>query len=473
MPSSDTERPADVTTTSSRPDAGPASGVSYGRLTVGLCIGITAIAFEAMAVSTAMPRAAEDLGAKSWYAWAFSIFQASMLFATIASGRLSDRIGPVKPMIAGMALFGIGLVIAGTALSMPQLVIGRGVQGLGGGTISVALYVIIARFYPASSRPKVMSWMSTAWVVPGLVGPLISGWLTETFSWHWVFGAVIPVLLVAAALMIPLLLTLERRGAVAQPEADPHAARSPIWAAGLAAASVPILQLAAQQPGWWSIPMVVLAVALLAVALPRLMPPGVWRLQRGIGPVIVVRALIGGVFFTTEAFTVLMLVDLYGLDVRLAGLVLTLSALGWATGSFLQARWKLRRDQLMTVGTAGILVGIVGLIGVIAGHTPFYWLVGAAWIIAGLGMGLAFASTTIAVMALSPAAEQGRNASALQLAEALGASVVIGLTGALYAQLLRSIPTELSTVFALLMVGTAALALVAVLVSRRIGPVAH
>ncbi|HIT76423.1 MAG TPA: MFS transporter, partial [Candidatus Avipropionibacterium avicola] len=254
-------------------------------LTVGLCIGITAVAFETLAVSTAMPRAAQDLGALGWYAWAFSIFQATMLFATVASGRMCDRIGPVRPMVAGMVVFGIGLAVAGSAPTMSVLILGRAIQGLGSGTMSVAIYVVIARYFPVDRRPRVLSWLSTAWVVPGFVGPLISGWITEHFSWHWVFGSVIPVVLIAALLLVPILVRAERNETDrSRWDRDPAAKEAPVWAAATAALAVPILQFALQSPRWWTVPLLVVALGLLALGLPRLMPAGIWTLRPGLGP---------------------------------------------------------------------------------------------------------------------------------------------------------------------------------------------
>jgi len=448
----------------------PAVPASTGRLTVGLCIGITAIAFESLAVATAMPRAAEELQAREWYAWAFSVFQAAMLFAVVASGRLCDRIGPVKPMITGMAVFGIGLVVAGLSVTMPMLVVGRAVQGLGSGAMSVALYVIIAHHYPPEKRPRLMSWTSTAWVLPGFVGPVISGWLTEHLSWHWVFGAVVPVVLVAAALLVPILMRLDREPL---PASDDEPDPAPIWAAALVAVAVPLLQGALQQPGWWSVPMLVAAIALLGLGLPRLMPRGLWRLRPGIGPVIALRGLIGGTYFATETFAVLMLVEVHQLDLRLAGLVLTVGTVGWTTGSFAQARWHLRRDLLMTVGAGGIALGVAGVMVIALTGTPLYWLVGLAWAVGAFGMGTAYASTSVATMRLSSAVEQGRNAASLQLAEALAASLFSGVVGAGYAFGLRTLPGDLPLVFGSLFAGLVVTALLAVAVSRRVGKVEH
>ena len=93
----------------------------------------------------------------------------------------------------------LGLLIAGTSVSMPVLVAGRLVQGLGGGALTVSLYVLVARIYPGALHPKIFAAFSAAWVIPSLVGPFAAGIVAQVFSWHWVFlgvvGLVIPALL--------------------------------------------------------------------------------------------------------------------------------------------------------------------------------------------------------------------------------------------------------------------------------------
>src|ERR687893_2642026 len=85
--------------------------VSRRRLTIGICINVIAIAFEVIAVATAMPVAARELDGLAWYAWSFSVFVIGMLFATVVGGRLADRIGPAKPLLVGVAIFAVGLVL--------------------------------------------------------------------------------------------------------------------------------------------------------------------------------------------------------------------------------------------------------------------------------------------------------------------------------------------------------------------------
>ena len=167
--------------------------VSLRALTIGLCMTVVAIAFEAIAVATAMPVAARELNGLSYYAWSFSLFLIGMLFATVVTGRLSDRIGPARPLLIGLGVFAVGLIVAGTASTMATLIGGRLIQGLGSGAMNTAAFVIIAQEFDARRRPRMFTYISTAWVLPAFVGPPVAAWLTRQLSWHWVFLAVLPL----------------------------------------------------------------------------------------------------------------------------------------------------------------------------------------------------------------------------------------------------------------------------------------
>ena len=434
-----------------------------------MCTAVVAIAFEAIAVATALPTAARELNGLRYYAWAFSTLQVGILFATVTTGRLADRIGPARPMIAGLAIFAVGLVVAATSTTMAQLIAGRLVQGLGSGTIGVSITVCIARIFEPRLRPKMFTYISTAWVLPAFFGPSVSAWLTHRLGWPWVFWAVLPLVAFAAAMVVPSLLALMRAPG---PATDgPPATRPPaaLWAAALAAVAVVSLQLAGQRLDAASILLVLVGVGLLAASLPNLMPLGFFRFGAGLPAVVVVRALIAGSFFGAEAFLPLMLVEQRGLTLLLAGTVLTVGSVGWTTGSWLQARPRLsrRRDRIITAGAALVASGLA--LTVLAASVPTLWagLVGVGWVVSGLGMGLAFSSTSVAAMTLSAPVEQGRNSSSLALGEALGGSLLVGLSGTIFATLHPS--GRLALTFGWVLAAMAVMAVLATLLSLRIG----
>ena len=449
----------------------PEAGVSLRSLTIGMCMTTVAIAFEAIAVATAMPVAARDLDGLPYYAWCFSLFVIGMLFATVVAGRLSDRIGPAKPLLVGLAIFAVGLVVSGTAEHMAQLIAGRLVQGLGSGAMNTAMLVVIAQAYPARQRPRLILLISTAWVLPSFLGPPVSAWLTNALSWHWVFIAILPLVAVGGGMALPTVLTLIRTYEPIPPDGTPVAKPAALWAAGLVAAGAAAIQLAGQRLDRWSIALLVGGLAGLVVGLPRLMPPGFLRLRRGLSAVILVRGLLPGAYFGAETFIPLMLVEQRHVRLVLAGAVLTVGAVGWTAGSWLQSRpWvRVRRDRLITYGCLCIVIGLC-LVAVTAAFSSLsYGLVGVGWVFAGLGMGLSISSSSLAVMTLSELAIQGRNASSLNLFDALGTGIFVGAAGTVFAALR---PTgNLALTFGVLVSAMVLVAILAVVSSLRIGSV--
>nr|MBA3653918.1 MFS transporter [Actinomycetota bacterium] len=174
-------------------------------LTIGLVMTVTLIAFEGLAVATIMPAVRSDLGGIRLYGWAFSAFFLASLVSTVLAGRAADRQGVGRPFTLGVGFFAAGLAVGALAPSMFVLVIGRTVQGLGAGAVSAAAVTTVARGYPPDLRPRMFALMSTAWVVPGLVGPALSAVIAETVGWRWVFAGLLPLLAVSGSIAVPRL----------------------------------------------------------------------------------------------------------------------------------------------------------------------------------------------------------------------------------------------------------------------------
>ncbi|MGC3994098.1 MAG: MFS transporter [Propionicimonas sp.] len=412
--------------------ATPNPGTSPSRrgLTVGLLLSVVAIAFEAMAVLTAMPAAAEDLGDVNLYAWTFTAFMLAQTFAIVAAGQFSDRFGPKPPLVVGFVVFALGIVVSASAPTMPVLLAGRFVQGLGGGTMNLAVMVLVARVFDPRERAVVLTGFSAAWMVPSFVGPAIAAWLSSTWSWHWVFWSVLPLMAVAGVLMLKPL-----RAVDLPPHDDvPAAPRQLAWAA-LVAAGAGALQLAGQDLQAWSLLWAALGLAMLWFGLPPLLPAGFRPAGRGLPSVIVVRALTAGGFAGAQTFLPLMFVRAEGLSLWWSGAILTFGSCGWMLGAWLQSRpWlRLRRDQIIVAGAVSLVVGLA--LPAVSAWFPGRLLALAVvgWVFAGLGMGLSVASTSLATMQLSAPIELGRNTSSLQVGESLGNSIGAGLAGTLFA----------------------------------------
>ncbi|MFD2766263.1 MFS transporter [Micromonospora eburnea] len=416
--------------------AGPAAPPAHlysprlRAMTVGSVALVSLLAFEALAVGTAMPTVARSLDGLSLYGLAFGGTFAAGVVAMVVSGIWCDARGPRAPMWHGVAWFVAGLVVAGAAPTMGVLVAGRVVQGFGSGLLSVALYVIVGQAYPEELRRRVFAAFAAAWVVPSLVGPALAGLIVEHLGWRWVFLAV-PVVAVPAVLLIQP--GLRALGA-AVPVRPPTGALARIgWACG-AGASAALLHHGGQQRGVPAAVLVAVALAGLLVCVPRLLPAGFLRAARGLPTVIGLRGLASAAFAGTEVVLPLMLSRERGFSPTAAGLLLTVGSISWSVGSWLQGRMASPRSTAtlpraglgcITLGTAGVAVAALPGVPVA--------LVVVAWAVAGLGMGLLYPSLSVLTLALSAPDEQGRNSSALQLGDSLAAATVLALTGAVLA----------------------------------------
>ncbi|MEU9605214.1 MFS transporter [Streptomyces sp. NPDC048057] len=419
------------------PEAEPTGvlGRTHRALSIGIITVVLLVAFEATAVGTAMPVAARQLNGIEVYAFAFSSYFTTSLFAMVLSGQWADRQGPLRPLATGIAAFGVGLLLSGTANAMWLFILGRAVQGLGGGLVIVALYVVIGRAYPERLRPKILAAFAASWVIPSIVGPLVSGTITEHLSWRWVFIG-IPALVV-----FPLALALPAIRRMASGPADPSAplpafdARRIRLALGISLGAG-LLQYAAQDLAWLSVLPAVAGAALLVPAVLGLLPRGTYRAARGLPSVVLLRGVAAGSFVAAESFIPLMLVTQRGLSPTMAGLSLAAGGLTWALGSFLQSRPQMEphRERLVALGMVLVAVAIAAAPAVLIDSVPV-WSLAVAWGVGCFGMGMVIASTSVLLLKLSAPEEAGTNSAALQISDGLSNIMLLAIGGAAFAAL--------------------------------------
>ena len=390
---------------------------------------MTLFAFEGMAVATVMPVVAVELDGLGLYAWAFNAYVACSLVGMVVAGTWCDRDGPRRAMWTGLIVFAGGAMAAGFAWSMPLLIAARGAQGLGGGALIVATYVVIARAFPEDLRPKAFSLLAASWVVPAIVGPLIAGWLTESLSWRWAFWLVPFVLLLPALLLRSVL--REHEGGTGE-DREGRVVAAIATALGLTLAMFALMRPAGL-PVWVDVVGLAAGVTLIVIAARRLLPEGALRLGRGLPTTILMRGVLAGAFFGAETFVALALVEQRGLTVTQAGLVLSVSALGWWSGSYAQSRIPESVDRASTVRVGALIIagGLATLPLCLVSGVPAF-VCAVSYFIASIGMGLCFPSIAVQTLRLSPEDQQGANSAALQISDAILSSLALGVLGIIH-----------------------------------------
>src|SRR5262245_22109245 len=469
--------------TGGRPAEGGLWAADRRALTIGLAATITFVAAEALAVVTVMPLVARDLHGLSLYGFVFSAFLLGTMVGIVAAGRAADRRGPAVPYIAGIVVFAAGLTIAGLAPSMPVLIAARTLQGLGAGAVPAVAYVAIGRSLPERLRARMMAVLSTAWVAPGLAGPALRAEVAKFFGWRWVFLGLLPFIALTGPVALPALVRLGREPNP-DGEGQPHRLVDGIGVAVCAGLVLGGLTLAVGSatgtPGGrgnvpLSVPSVVvgcvLAAAGLALGLPvlrRLLPAGTMSARYGLPATILSRGLLTFCFFGADAFVTLAITILRHRSPVLAGVAVTGTTLSWTAGSWFQARMNSRWEgrRLIRIGLVIILAGIGGLTAML--NSDVAVAVGiAAWTIAGLGMGMSYAPTTLLMLAEAPPGREGWASASLNLSDVLGGALGIGVGGAAISAAVRfgwSLSAGLAAAFAI----TAAAGLACFAVTRRL-----
>jgi MFS family permease len=402
----------------------------------GLLILVTLIAFEAMAVSAALPTAARAVHGLGSIGWAFTGFLVANVVGMVASAQLSDGRGPRLPLTAGLLCFLGGLVLSGTATTMAQFVAGRLVQGFGSGLIITAIYVVIGQVFPERLRPSVFAATSSAWVVPALVGPAVAGALAQHASWRWVFLGLLPFGLVGGVLMVPVLRALHapgRRGALARPRR--------LLCALAVAAGIAALEQAGQHPSAAAVAIAAGGVLALVVGLRPLVPAGTFRIRPGVAAPVALRGLLAGAFFGVESMVPLSLSLQHGYGATVAGLPLAVSGFSWAAGSWWQGRVDdatepHRRITLIRVGFVLMALAAAGM-GAAAVPALPGWIAFPAWLTAGLGAGFAMSSVSVLLLNYTTDADRGADSAALQLSDATASAITTGVAGVLVAAAAR------------------------------------
>jgi len=345
----------------------------------------------------------------------------------ILAGDEADRRGPAVPFTIGVSLFVLGLILAGTASSMLTFVLSRGVQGLGAGIIASVAYVCLGRGYPERVKPHMIAILASAWVVPGLIGPALTGIVADVVGWRWVFLGLGPVLPLATVLVLPVLKNLTPSTTAASWNLYRlFAAIGLVIGAGMTLTGLQVPSV------FLTIIITLLGLTVGILSLHRILPAGTLTGKVGMPAAIATMGLLSMAFFGGDAFLPLTLISIRAQSTLIAGAALTAATLTWTAGSWVQAQLASRQGRrlLVTAGLILLALGLVGIACVLIPDVPVAVAVGA-WGVGGLGMGLAYSTISLVVLETALPGQEGSATASMELASVLGSALGTGLGGAI------------------------------------------
>ncbi|MGZ3541793.1 MAG: MFS transporter [Vulcanimicrobiaceae bacterium] len=352
----------------------------FGRLAVGMLLAEFVSAAQALVVATILPRVASDLHGIPLYGFTFSGYLVVSFIFTALAGDWADRFGPRRVLAFAYPLLAAGLIVSAAAPSMGVLILGRAIEGAGGGLDYVSTLGAIGKVFDDRQRTRMLALMSTMWVVPSLIGPTLGAFITETLGWRWVFWIFVPLVAVSAFLVLP---------ALGEQAPQPRHSRTVV-------------------------------------------PRTLW-------PAIVAFFLLLAAFFGADSFAPLMLTHVRGAPLWIGGLCVTLAALGWAIGSNIVPRMQesISRATIVRIGAASIAIGAILLAVTALSAVPIaVALIG--WTIGGIGIGLAYTTLSAGALEAAPDGSEGRVSSATMMSGILGMAIATAAGGEFISAVERS-----------------------------------
>ncbi len=422
-------------------------GRSRRLVTAALVLAMFLAALEATAVGTALPTVVADLGGVSRYSWVFSAYLLTSTTTVPMYGKLADLFGRRRIFATGVTLFLLGAALCGTATTFTQLIIYRGIQGLGAGGVMPVSITLIGDIYTLEERGRMQGLFSGVWAVSSLVGPAAGGLITDFLSWRWVFYINLPFGIVSILLLFLFLKEREER----------REHRLDLLGTISLTLSVALLLLALLEGtdrwGWTdprTVGMMVAAGAGLILFLwqerraPEPMLPLDLCKNRVIAVASVGDVLMGTMLFCAAAFVPMFTQGVLGGTAIDAGMTLAPMSIGWPIASTLSG-WFLLRVGYRPFILLGAAIGTVGCL-LLAGADPASGKGAVMLAMFFLGMGLGFLSTPylLAVQNAVPWHRRGVATSSVQFFRTIGGAIAVGALGAvLNAHLASQIGSDL------------------------------
>ena len=416
-----------------------------GAIMLGLFLG----ALDQTIVGTALPVIVTELRGLELYTWVTTIYLLTSTVTVPFYGKLSDLYGRKPLLMIGIGLFLAGSFLSGLSQEMWQLILFRGVQGLGAGALFPIALAVIGDLFTPAERGKYQGLFGAVFGLSAIIGPALGGFITESISWHWIFFINLPIGAISLWIIWRYLPTIRR--ADASRNLDYLGAL--VFTVGV---SLLLLGLSNKQSGEWTdlnvggftlAGLVLSAVFFLieARAAEPIVPPGLFR-NRTYAGTIVATFLTSFGFFGAIIFLPLWFQSVQGASPTESGYQILPLLVGLIGGATISGALVTRtgRYKAILVGSLVIMAVGLGLMTQLRADTelPVLW----AWMfITGVGIGPTLSVFTVVIQNAVPMEALGVATSNLTFFRQIGGSVGLAIVGTLFGSNFREqIPTQLT-----------------------------
>lgn len=400
----------------------------YGLPLATICLGISLHALNVPLTATILPTAVVEIGGLEFLSWAATVYLVASILTSVSGARLRQRLGSRGAYFAAAGLFALGSLVCALAPSMPAMLIGRTVQGAGGGLILALGYSLLRSLLPERFWTKAFALVSGVWGVCAMLGAFVGGLFADLLSWRGAYLVMLP---------LALLLVLLAQLALTRPAGAGAAQGSyPLGRLLLLGAAILMVASSGNVPGLaWRVALVLAALPPIALALRldarakhRLLPRGAFSPGTvvGNGLWLVFLLMLG-----LNAFGVygpVLLQTLHGVPATVAGAFIAWSSVAWTLGALVVASLpRLPEPPVIVASPLVMLLGLVGLAGVLP--TGPFWLVPVLVFCLGGGVGIGWAFLNKRVMRFAAPGDGEVAATAIPTTQMFGFAFGAALSG--------------------------------------------
>jgi predicted MFS family arabinose efflux permease len=389
---------------------------------------ILAPAFGAFITATILPSAIAEIGGLAIYAWASTAYAVGSILGSAGSSVIALKMGTRRNVFPAVGVFVAGAAVCATAPSMPLIVVGRSVQGLGGGVLIASAHSLVRELFPQILWQRMLTAISCAWAIPALGGPVVGGVLAGLGLWRAAFWVMAPIALVAGAFTWSILPRSEKH--------DTRATRVPFGRLALICLSVLCVgSIANTRATTARAALFAGAVASVAFMLrldgrapTRLFPTGMLSLQTRIGKAFYMVFLLGMSTTPGGVYVPLLVQALHDVTPAGAGYLYAVQSLSWTAGTLLSARASpARAHTVIMLGPVLTATGFAGLF-ITIGSGPV-GAIALSLMLVGVGIGTCWAHIGTAILSSARPGEGALTASMIPSTQLFAVALGAALSG--------------------------------------------